>query len=164
MLCGRTLERRMISLAQKGRVHTWALPSLWLPAAVLSAFFPGDKHLSFYIATFPGAWLTEITSLRGVWFSVAHILGAMAVVAVLGFIMDCLVVRKWVYVFYLPFVLCGIFILAAGWNVSEVALILCWGVYLFASFSVLWALLRRLSKSLRRTNLSGAVAAPQRRV
>jgi hypothetical protein len=130
----------------------------------LSAFFPGDKHLSFYFATFPGAWLSEITYLRGVWFLVAQILGAMAVVAVIGFIMDCLIVRRLVYVFYLPFILCGIVVLAAGWNVSEVALILCWGVYLFASFSVLWALLRRLSRLLRRTNLSGSVAAPQRRV
>ena len=128
--------------------HAWIAPLVWLPLAVLSAFYPGDKYFSFYFATIPGAWVQEIFNVGfGLFATITQIGAALLAVFALGMLMDFVQVKRNIY-FYFVTIGCVAGLFAANHKIKldDLFLFLCWVIYLTGIIAVLIALIRKATR------------------
>jgi len=88
--------------------YVTVLPVVWATAAIVSYFHPGDEYGLFVFSTIAGSWVCfvmhNIGHLRDVLWII--VVAGVAILAILGFVMDRLRVSKrvWGVLFGLSFV------------------------------------------------------------
>lgn len=129
--------------APRRHFYIWILPVLWMPFGFLGALRPGDLNLTFFLATIPGAWVTELLPLQGVASKCAQISGAVVFLVGVGAILDRLGASARLMYGLIVAISVGVAILA--FDSAEIGLILCsWAVFAFAAIVVVWITLQKL--------------------
>ncbi len=144
--------------------YLWLLPLLWGIFTAISFFYSGDEHALFAYGSLAGTWICFLHEFKTLVQALIPVMATGAVIlALIGLLLDCLRVKKrlWLFVFVLIAVLLFIFQFRMYGSIERIrgkhgyvlglVIVACnWGIYGAIMFSVSVTLLGRLIGLVRR--------------
>jgi len=142
----------MTAAVIKSRFHVWLLPLAWSIPALYLAFQRSAKASPFIFESFSGHWLRTWLDRDGGHASIAvPLLAGLIECAVLGFLMDFLLIRRWIYAFTAPFVLLGVWYSSVAVRLAFFCVFVCWGLYAVGLFAVAGGLTLKTIRRIRQS-------------